>query len=195
MENRSTLAGGRNVTWALGSLAVFLFAVEALTGLGLTFEYRPTLASAYADVLDLREASSLGWVSKLHYWGSHALVVVVWLHLVRTFMLGLYRSLHRWNWTLGVVLLVPILMLAATGARLPMDAYAAGALSGQPPALSASGHEPHAPGLEDEDLWRFYVLHCILLPVVAATLVIVHVRRARRGSASAPAAHRGDEAG
>lgn len=180
MENRSTLVRGRKVTWALGSLAVFFFVVEMLTGLGLAFEYRPTLDSAHADVLDLREASTLGWVSKLHYWGSQALIIVVWLHLVRVFMLGLYRSVHRRNWLLGVLLLVPVLMLAATGARLPMDTHAVAGLSGQPPALSESGSEPLVLKLRDEDLWRTYFWHCILLPGVAAALVFVHVRRARR---------------
>ncbi|MEE8524317.1 MAG: cytochrome b N-terminal domain-containing protein, partial [Thermoanaerobaculia bacterium] len=148
--------------------------------LGLAFEYRPTMDLAYADVLDLREASTLGWVSKLHYWGSQALIVVVWLHLVRMFTLGLYRSVHRRNWFLGVVLLVPILMLAATGARLPMDTHAVAGLWGQPPALSGTGSEPPVLKLEDEDLWGTYFWHCILLPGVAAALVFVHVRRARR---------------
>jgi quinol-cytochrome oxidoreductase complex cytochrome b subunit len=164
MENRSTAAGGLSATWALGSLAVLFFAVEALTGLGLAFHYRPTLDQAYASVLDLREASSLGWASKLHYWGAHALVVVVWLHLVRTFALGRYKSGCRRDWTTGVVLLVLTLALAATGARLPVDA-------------------PPAP--DQDSLWRSYVLHCVLLPGLAAVLAFVHVRQARR---RAPAA-------
>jgi quinol-cytochrome oxidoreductase complex cytochrome b subunit len=167
MEKPRTSVEGRNATWALGSLAGLFFAVEALTGLGLAFQYRPTLAQAYASVLDLRQASSLGWASKLHYWGAHALVVVVWLHLVRTFVLGRYRSLYRLDWTIGVVLLVLTLLLAATGARLPMDG-------------------PTAVG--QEGLWRTYVLHCVLLPGMAAALIFFHVRHARRRSVSVTAA-------
>lgn len=182
MENRSTLVRGRKVTWALGSLAVFFFAVEMLTGLALVFEYRPALDTAYADMLDLREASLLGWVSKLHYWGSHALILVVWLHLLRVFRLGFYKSVHRRDWLLGVALLVPILLLAATGARLPMDDHAIAGLVGQPPPLSETGSEPRVAKLADEDLWRSYVWHCMLLPGMTAVLVLVHVRRARRGA-------------
>ncbi len=167
MENRTTTVRGRYGTWALGSLAVFFFVLEAVTGFGLVFEFQPSPDSAPAEVLDLREASPLGWVSKLHHWGSHALMIVVWLHLVRMFMLGRYTVSHRRDWVLGVLSLVPIVLLAVTGARLP----------------TASGAE----AASGANVWRFYVVHCLLLPAVAAGLVFVHVRRARQGTTALPA--------
>ena len=47
-------------TWCLGGLSFFLFLVTALTGALLMIYYRPTLESAYADILDLRYTVFLG---------------------------------------------------------------------------------------------------------------------------------------
>lgn len=110
-------------TWALGSLAVFLFAAEAFTGLALLFHYRPG-ADAAADLVDLREASAFGFVQELHHWGSHALVIVVWLHLLRVLASASYRSPRHYNWAVGVALLILTLLLATTGTALSSDGEA-----------------------------------------------------------------------
>src|SRR6266540_1879841 len=42
-------------TWCMGGLTFFLFLVETFTGLLLMFYYRPTVAYAYMDIIDLAE--------------------------------------------------------------------------------------------------------------------------------------------
>jgi quinol-cytochrome oxidoreductase complex cytochrome b subunit len=169
-------AAGSRTTWALGSLAVFLFALEALTGLGLLFHYRPSVEAAFHDVVDLREASGFGFGWKLHHWGSHALVAVVLLHLLRVAGSGAYRPPRHRNWTAGVALLVLTLLLAATGAVLPWDAAAHAWLDLGLPASPGSGlPSPGGPILR-----RSFALHVGLLPAAALGLIVYHLRRARR---------------
>ena len=43
-------------TWCMGGLTFFLFLVETVTGVLLMFYYRPTVAYAYMDIMDLRGA-------------------------------------------------------------------------------------------------------------------------------------------
>ena len=47
-------------TWCMGGLTCFLFLVESVTGILLMFYYRPVAASAYSDIMALREDVPLG---------------------------------------------------------------------------------------------------------------------------------------
>ena len=105
--------------WTLGRLAVVLVAVEALTGLALMFHYRPTVATAYLDLVDLGEVSAFAFLRPLHRWAAHAVVIVVWLHLLKAVLDGSYKPPRRRNWAVGVGLLVVTLMWATTGFLLP----------------------------------------------------------------------------
>ncbi len=78
-------------TWCMGGLTFFLFLVETFTGLLLMFYYRPTVAYAYMDIVDLAEQVPLGVMREPHRWGAHAMVISVWLHMLRVFMTGSYK--------------------------------------------------------------------------------------------------------
>lgn len=160
----------------LGNLAIFLLVCEALTGLGLMFHYRPTVDSAYLDLVDLREVSRFGFARALHRWGAWAAVIAVWLHLVRVALRRSYTPPRRFNWTVGVVLMVLTLLLAATGYLLPWDQDAFWGI-----AIVSLGAEPTASG---STLLGFYVLHCVALPLLMAGLTVYHLRRARRDAVS-----------
>ena len=161
----------------LGNLAIFLLVWEALTGLGLMFHYRPTVDAAYLDLVDLREVSRFGFVRELHRWGAWAAVIAVWLHLLRVALRRSYTSPRRFNWTVGVVLMFLTLLLAVTGYLLPWDQEAYWGIA----TVSPPGASPSADG---STLLRFYVLHCVVLPLLAAGLTVYHLRRARRDAMS-----------
>src|SRR3989442_131904 len=142
-------------TWCMGGITFFLFLVEVATGLLLMFYYHPTVEYAYVDIVDLREQVPLGVMRELHRWGAHAMVITVWLHMLRVFMTGSYKPPREFNWNVGVLLLVLTLLLGLF--------VGAGALL------------------------RFYVLHCVGIPVVAAILMAVHFWRVRKdGGISGP---------
>jgi quinol-cytochrome oxidoreductase complex cytochrome b subunit len=202
-------------TWCMGGLTFFLFLVEVVTGILLMFYYRPVAEYAYKDIQGLRAHVALGLVRDLHRWGGHAMVITVWLHMLRVFLTGSYKPPREFNWVIGVVLLVLTLLLAFTGYLLPWDQLAMWAvtvgtnMAGAAPLL---GHEGPGSSLirvgdvplihPGDDLrftllagtrvgpatlLRFYVLHCVALPVVATVLMTVHFWRVRKdGGISGP---------
>ncbi len=202
-------------TWCMGGTAFFLFLVETITGILLMFYYRPTAEYAYNDMLALGEHVPLGIMRELHRWGAHAMVIVVMLHMFRVFLTGSYKPPREFNWGIGVTLLVLTLLLSFTGYLLPWDQLAMWAITVGTNMASATpflGHEgPGASLLSLENislvhsgddvrfallggrfvaepaLLRFYVLHCVALPLVAVILMSVHFWRVRKdGGISSP---------
>ena len=202
-------------TWCMGGLTFFLFLVETITGLLLMFYYRPTAEYAFSDILDLRSQVPLGIMREIHRWGAHAMVIAVWLHMLRVFMTGSYKPPREFNWNVGVILLVLTLLLSFTGYLLPWDQLAMWAItvgSNMARATPLLGYEgPGASLLKLGDvslvhvgsdarfglladrfvgagaLLRFYVLHCVAIPLVVATLIAIHFWRVRKdGGISGP---------
>lgn len=205
-------------TWFVGMLAFFLFLVEAATGALLMFYYRPTLDCAYNDMLALRDVVSWGVLREVHRWAAHAMVIVVWLHMLRVFLTGSYKPPREFNWCVGVVLLVLTMLLSFTGYLLPWDQLSLWAVTvgsnmaratpflgyeGPGRALLSVDGVPLITGGSDarfallgartvgeEALNRFYVLHCIVLPLVAGFLIALHFWRVRKdGGMSGPVDH------
>ncbi|HEX6883616.1 MAG TPA: cytochrome b N-terminal domain-containing protein [Planctomycetota bacterium] len=202
-------------TWCMGGLTFFLFLVETITGLLLMFYYRPTAEAAYQDIIGIREHVALGVMREMHRWAAHMMVITVWLHMYRVFLTGSYKPPREFNWNVGVILLVLTLLLSFTGYLLPWDQLAVWAItvgSNMARATPFLGHE--GPGASllafgglnfvhagddarfgllagrfvgEGALLRFYVLHCVGLPLAAATLMAIHFWRVRKdGGISGP---------
>jgi quinol-cytochrome oxidoreductase complex cytochrome b subunit len=202
-------------TWCMGGITFFLFLVETITGVLLMFYYRPTLEWAYNDMLALRDTVSLGVLREVHRWAAHAMVITVWLHMYRVFLTGSYKPPREFNWVIGVMLLVLTLLLSFTGYLLPWDQLSMWAVtvgSNMARAVPFVGHEGPgqqlltADGIDmitsgsdarfallgakavgEETLNRFYVLHCVALPLFAGLLMAFHFWRVRKdGGISGP---------
>lgn len=181
-------------TWCMGGITFFLFVVELLTGVLLMFYYRPTLEWAYHDLLDLRDVVSFGLLRELHRWAAHAMVVTVMLHLLRVFLTGSYKPPREFNWVIGVCLLVLTLLLSFTGYLLPWDQLAYWAVTvGTNMAAAAPWFGPGFRYLllggntvGEPTLIRFYVLHCLALPLAVIVLLAVHFWRIRKDGISGP---------
>jgi quinol-cytochrome oxidoreductase complex cytochrome b subunit len=202
-------------TWCMGGLSFFLFLNLTVTGILLMFYYRPTAEYAYYDIVALREHVPLGIMREIHRWGAHAMVIAVWLHMFRVFMTGSYKPPREFNWVIGVILLVLTLLLSFTGYLLPWDQLAMWAITvgtNMARATPFMGYE--GPGasmiqiggvhlvhggsdihfallgghfVSEATLIRFYVLHCVFVPIVAATLMAIHFWRVRKdGGISGP---------
>ena len=111
-------------TWCMGGLSFFLFVNLTITGILLMFYYRPTVEYAFTDIIDLAEQVPLGIMRELHRWAAHAMVLIVWLHMVRVFMTGSYKPPREFNWVIGVFLVTFTLLLSFTGYLLPWDQLA-----------------------------------------------------------------------
>jgi cytochrome b6 len=177
------------VTWFLGTLTLGAFLILVLTGIPLMLYYHPSVPQAYADMNDLRFVVSAGiFLRNLHRWSAHAMVLLVFAHMFKVFYRGAYRTPREFNWVVGVVLLLLTLFLSYTGYLLPWDQLAFWAITvgsnliSAVPVLGArirflllGGNTVNA-----NALLRFYVLHCVMLPLVAVIFVAIHFWRIRK---------------
>jgi quinol-cytochrome oxidoreductase complex cytochrome b subunit len=176
-------------TYYLGSVSFLLFALLAVTGLLLMFYYHPAVPQAYRDMKDLRFVVSNGvFLRNLHRLAAHLMVILVFWHMFHVFYRGGYKPPHEFNWVVGVVLLLMTLLLSYTGYLLPWDQLAYWAITVGSNIISAmpilgrpirflllGGHL-----VGENALLRFYVLHCVILPLAAVLLIAVHFWRVRK---------------
>src|SRR5581483_4677110 len=142
----------------------FMFLGLTVTGVMLMFYYVPSVDRAFTDVQNLETNVRFGMlIRNLHRWMAHAMVLTVLLHMMRVFYTGAYKPPREYNWVVGVILLVLTLLLSFTGYLLPWDQLALWAITVGPNALI-----------------RFYTLHVIALPLLAAIFMSVHFWRIRR---------------
>lgn len=187
-------------TFCLGGFSFLMFIVLTVTGVLLMFYYVPDVGRAYNDMKDLAYVVRLGMLLRnMHRWSAHAMVLLVILHMGRVFYTGSYRPPREFNWVVGVLLLVCTLLLSFTGYLLPWDQLAYWAVTvgtNMARATPFLGHKgPFAMTTVDNDvrfamlggtiigqnaLIRFYVLHCVVVPLAAAVLMAVHFWRIRK---------------
>ena len=98
---------------------MFAFLSQAVTGVFLAMYYTPSRdRSAYDSIRHINNDVFLGeFVHGMHKWGSSVMVILVFLHMGRTFFFGAYKYPRELNWVIGVVLL--ILTMAMSLHRLP----------------------------------------------------------------------------
>jgi quinol-cytochrome oxidoreductase complex cytochrome b subunit len=112
----------KDIGWwyTLGSLSLFLFITQVVTGILLAGNYVPTLADAYNSVEHIQKEMTLGWLIRgVHHWGSHLMVLTVFIHLLRAFFHGGYKRPNQYIWVTGVFLLFLTALMALTGYILP----------------------------------------------------------------------------
>jgi cytochrome b6 len=178
-----------SVTWYLGTLSLATFVVLVATGIPLMLYYHPSVPQAYADMKDLQFVVSAGvFLRNLHRWSAHAMVLLVFAHMFKVFYRGAYRPPREFNWVIGVILLLVTLFLSYTGYLLPWDQLAFWAITVGSNILSAVpmlGHKIRflmlgGNTVNANALLRFYVLHCVILPLVAFLFIGIHFWRIRK---------------
>ena len=172
-----------------GSVAIFLFLVQAFTGALLAFNYAPTPGDAYNSLRYILTEVTAGRLMRgLHHWAASMLIVVVVLHMVQVFLYGAYKKPRETTWMVGVVLLLLTLAYGLTGYLLPWDNRAywgtvvTTRIAAQAPFLGAyltrllGGDE----SIGVVTFARFYGLHVLLLPPATAFLIAMHVYLVRK---------------
>lgn len=176
-------------TYCLGGITFFFFLGLTVTGVMLMFYYVPTPDRAFTDLQSLETNIRFGMLMRnLHRWMAHGMVISVFLHMMRVFYTGAYKPPREFNWVVGVILLTLTLALSFTGYLLPWDQLAIWAvtvgmnMAGTAPLLGDDARLVLLGGLEVSDaaLLRFYTLHVIGLPLLAAIFMAVHFWRIRR---------------
>lgn len=184
-------------TLGAGGTAIFLVLVLVVTGALEMFYYTPTPDQAALSVQTISYHVPLGsLVRNLHYWAAQLLMIVMTMHLVRVVLTGAYGPPRRFNYLLGLVLFVLVVLLNFTGYVLRWDQGIQWALvvgtnllktiplvGDTLYGLVVGGTQPGAP-----TLLRFYAWHIFGLALVMVVLVGWHIFRVRRdgGIAVAP---------
>jgi quinol-cytochrome oxidoreductase complex cytochrome b subunit len=176
-------------TFRLGFLAVFFGVVEAITGVLLMLYYVPTPDGAYESIWRLQTSVPWGEVLRdVHRLAAELMVVVVALHMLRTFLTRSYKGPRSFTWMTGVVLLLLTLLFAFSGYLLPWDQLAYWAvtigtsMADGVPLVGAQLRDllRGAAVIGGDGLLRFYQLHIILLPLLTLIFLGVHYYRVAR---------------
>jgi len=173
-----------NWWYVLGSATLIAFTIQVITGVALAFTYVPAPNSAYESLEFITERAVLGGVVRgLHYWGSSAMVVLVFAHMAHVFLVGAFKFPREVNWLTGVILLAMTLGMAFTGQllRWNQDAYWAVALmssmASRVPLIGDLLVDIIVAGqtVGGATLTRFYATHVFLLPAAMFVLVGAHL--------------------
>jgi quinol-cytochrome oxidoreductase complex cytochrome b subunit len=186
---------GTNWFYTLGSATLFAFVSQAVTGVFLAMYYNPAPTQAYESIVYISNDLFLGqFVRGMHRWGATVMVVLIFLHMARTFFFGAYKYPRELNWVIGVVTLVLTLAMALTGYLLPFDqrgywaTIVAVNINASAPILGPYLADFLRGGAEfgATTLSRFYSIHMLLIPGLLAVLIGAHLYLVAKLGTTAP---------
>ncbi|MBI1926434.1 cytochrome b N-terminal domain-containing protein [Candidatus Poribacteria bacterium] len=161
--------------FAIGGTPLYLFIIQATTGIILTFYYVPDPTEAFNSVAHITTQVRFGWfIRSVHKWSAHLMVFTLMLHMMRVFFTAAYRRPRELNWMIGVGLLLTTLGFGFTGYSLIYEqlsywasvvgtnvAEATPIVGGILADFMRGGSE-----VGSNTLTRFFVLHIGVLPTV-----------------------------
>jgi menaquinol-cytochrome c reductase cytochrome b subunit len=186
---------GTNWYYTLGSATMFAFLSQAVTGVFLAMYYEPDSTRAYESASRITNEVFLGeFVRGMHKWGSSVMIILIFVHMARTFFFGAYKYPRELNWVIGVVLIVLTLLMGLTGYLLPFDQRSFWATV---VAVNINASGPIVgPYLADflrvgsefgpTTISRFYALHMLLVPGLIAALIGAHLYLVAKLGTTAP---------
>ncbi|MEY2576768.1 MAG: ubiquinol-cytochrome c reductase cytochrome b subunit, partial [Verrucomicrobiota bacterium] len=189
------IPGGARWAYVFGSVLLFLFISQTITGIFLALYYVPSADHAHTTVAYIvKEVTGGSFLRSLHAYGSSAVVIVMLLHLTQTFLYGAYKGRREVLWISGCALLGLMLAMAFTGYLLPWDqkAYFATTvgtnMASEVPWIGSTLKRLMRGGNEMGTLTlsRFFVGHVFLLPMSILGLIAAHVFLFRKAGAAGP---------
>ena len=168
----------------LGSASLFLFVMQAITGIFLAVYYTPSPDHAYDSIQYIMNDVAFGWLVRgIHHWGATLMVIVVFVHMLRVFVTASYKYPRELTWITGVVLFLATLGMGFTGYLLPWNqrSYWATTVGTEIPGtvpligpflvrVLRGGND-----LSGVTLARFFAVHIWVLPALIALIIGVHL--------------------
>ena len=172
-------------TFRLGWLSTYFVFFETITGILLMVWYTPSPEVAYANMLAMLSNVPLGqFMRDLHRLGAEAMVLIVFLHMLRTFFTGSYKKPREFTWFSGVLLLFCTAFLSFSGYLLPWDQLSlwavtigASMIEAAPPEVVGTNLNlllRGGPDIGANGLLRFYLLHVLAVPAILFIFLGVH---------------------
>jgi ubiquinol-cytochrome c reductase cytochrome b subunit len=189
------IPGGPRWAYVFGSGLLFLFVSQVVTGLCLTLYYVPSVDDAHTSVAYITKVVAAGaFLRSLHSYGASAMIIVLALHFLQTFLYGSYKGRRELLWISGALTALLVLGMGFTGYLLPWDqkSYFATAVG-----TNVIGEVPIIGGwltrflrggdtLGTLTLSRFYVAHVFLLPAGMMLLIAAHLALFRKAGPAGP---------
>lgn len=189
-------------SFLLGEVAMYSFAVLVTTGIYLTLYYDPSLhtivyhgnihtldgqqmSEAYASVLNISTVVRAGlMVRQMHHWAAEVFIGAICIHCCRVFFTSAYRRPRKVNWNIGVTMLLLAIfegyfgysmtndLLAGTGVRIGYSMAESIPFVGS--YLAVWFWRGQYPG-QHAYMFRFYILHVLILPLLIIGLLGIHL--------------------
>ncbi len=178
------IPGGARFAYVFGSGLLFIFILQVITGVSLALYYTPTAETAHTSVAYItKQVAGGAFLRSLHSYGSSAMIIVLALHFLQTFLYGSFKGRRELLWISGALLSFLVLGMGFTGYLLPWDqkAYFATAVG-----TNVAGEMPLIGNLLTRlmrggdtigtlTLSRFYVAHVFLIPATIFLFIGAHV--------------------
>jgi ubiquinol-cytochrome c reductase cytochrome b subunit len=179
----------------LGALAVTAFLTQAVTGALMLLYYVPTVDGAYASTVFILGSVPLGLILEtVHLYGAYAMVMLVFLHLVRGYFANVHKKPRELMWMIGMFMGLVTLGLGLTGYLLPWTVVSKSATDVTIGMLSFLPAEIGpllkfliaGAGSDADELRRFFDLHVVVLPGVMLALLALKMYMFEIHGASEP---------
>ncbi len=187
--------GGARWAYVFGSGLLFILILQVVTGVALALYYTPTAETAHTSVAYItKQVAGGSFLRSLHSYGSSAMIIVLGLHFLQTFLYGSFKGRRELLWISGALLSFLILGMGFTGYLLPWDqkAYFATTVgtnvAGQVPVIGSLLTRILRGGdtIGTLTLSRFYVAHVFLIPASILMFVAAHILLFRKAGPAGP---------
>ena len=168
----------------LGSSLLTVFMLQAIDRRDLGHELSP--GSGHGLLVDryITDDETLGWLVRgMHKWGSSVMVILLFLHMARTFVFGAYKYPRELTWVTGAILFILVMAMAFTGYLLVWDQRAYWAtvvgvnINGTGPIVGPylANFLKAGAVFDNQTLSRFYSLHMLVIPGGIFTFIFIHM--------------------
>ncbi len=182
------IPGGSRWRYVTGSMLVFAFVTQMVTGLFLWAGYSASAQTAWESVYYIQYEVQGGWLLRgVHHFMAQAMVVLLPIHMLQVILDRAYKAPREVNYWLGLVLMLIVLALGLTGYLLPWDqkGYWATTVATNLMSLAPGGEYQQKLAVGGSyygnyTLTRFFALHAGFLPLALMVVLAAHVALFRK---------------
>ena len=173
-----------NLLYLMGVLAIIILAIQFISGIYLTMNYKPDASEAFKAVEYIMRDVDFGWLIRyFHSTGASFFFIIIYLHMLRALLYGSYRKPRELVWLIGMIIFLLLMAEAFLGYLLPwgqMSFWGAQVIVNLFDTIPVIGPDiaQWIRGdyvISDVTLNRFFSLHVIAIPLLFLIFVFLHI--------------------